>query len=233
MPASAATPALEDGNRMPGARWFLDARLNYAENLLRGPDDEPAIVFRNERGHRRELSWQALRARSRRASPPDCARDGVGSRRRRRRLPAEPARDRDRDARDDEPRRDLVLLLARLRRAGRARSLRPDHAEGAVRRRRLPLRGQDVDCLRRSLACCAEDPSSRSASCSCRTSARTGERRSAAGMRCLSPTSASAARRSRSSTCRSIIRSSFCIRPARPACRSASCTAPAARCCSS
>ncbi|NIR59866.1 MAG: acetoacetate--CoA ligase, partial [Gammaproteobacteria bacterium] len=28
---------LEDGDRMPGARWFPDARLNFAENLLGHP----------------------------------------------------------------------------------------------------------------------------------------------------------------------------------------------------
>jgi acetoacetyl-CoA synthetase len=55
-------PALADGDRMPGARWFPGARLNFAENLLGGPDAEPALVFRNERGDRRELSWRALRA---------------------------------------------------------------------------------------------------------------------------------------------------------------------------
>jgi acetoacetyl-CoA synthetase len=56
-----ATQILEDGNRMPGARWFVDARLNYAENLLRSDGDEPAIIFRNERGQRREISWRELR----------------------------------------------------------------------------------------------------------------------------------------------------------------------------
>jgi acetoacetyl-CoA synthetase len=55
-------PVLEDGTRMPGARWFPGTKLNFAENLLRGPDAEPAIVFRNERGQRRELSWRELRA---------------------------------------------------------------------------------------------------------------------------------------------------------------------------
>lgn len=55
-----ATQILEDGNRMPGARWFIDARFNYAENLLRRDDDTPAIIFRNERGQRRELSWREL-----------------------------------------------------------------------------------------------------------------------------------------------------------------------------
>ncbi len=54
-------PVLVDGDRMPGARWFPDTRLNFAENLLRGPDPEPALVFRNERGARREICWRNLR----------------------------------------------------------------------------------------------------------------------------------------------------------------------------
>jgi acetoacetyl-CoA synthetase len=70
-------PALVDGTRMPGARWFPGARLNFAENLLRGPEAEPAIVFRNERGDRRELSWGELRAESARIAA-GLARDGVG-----------------------------------------------------------------------------------------------------------------------------------------------------------
>src|ERR1044072_323922 len=57
-----ATQILEEGNRMPGARWFIDARLNYAENLLRRDGDSAAIIFRNERGQRRELSWRELRS---------------------------------------------------------------------------------------------------------------------------------------------------------------------------
>jgi acetoacetyl-CoA synthetase len=56
-----ATQILEDGNRMPGARWFIDARCNYAENLLRRDGDTAAIIFLNERGQRRELSWAELR----------------------------------------------------------------------------------------------------------------------------------------------------------------------------
>jgi acetoacetyl-CoA synthetase len=53
---------LENGDRMPGARWFAGARLNFAENLLRGADTEPAIIFRNERGDRLEINWCGLRA---------------------------------------------------------------------------------------------------------------------------------------------------------------------------
>jgi acetoacetyl-CoA synthetase len=53
---------LLDGDRMPGARWFPDARLNFAENLLRRSDDAPAIVFWGEGGARRRLSHAELRA---------------------------------------------------------------------------------------------------------------------------------------------------------------------------
>ena len=35
-------------DKMPGAKWFPGARLNYAENLLRYRDDQPAMVFYGE-----------------------------------------------------------------------------------------------------------------------------------------------------------------------------------------
>jgi acetoacetyl-CoA synthetase len=44
-----------------GPRWFPGARINFAENLLRYGDDHPAIVFWNERGRQRELSYAELR----------------------------------------------------------------------------------------------------------------------------------------------------------------------------
>ena len=52
---------LVEGDTMTGARFFPDARLNFAENLLqrRGTDD--AIVFRNESQSSRRLSWDELR----------------------------------------------------------------------------------------------------------------------------------------------------------------------------
>ena len=53
-------PVLEDGKAMPGARWFPGMRLNFAENLLRRSGEEAAVVFVNERGERRELSWDSL-----------------------------------------------------------------------------------------------------------------------------------------------------------------------------
>ena len=51
---------LADADRMPGARWFPEARLNFAENLLRRRDSGPAIVFRGEDGARRALSRAGL-----------------------------------------------------------------------------------------------------------------------------------------------------------------------------
>ena len=43
-----------------GPRWFPGARLNFAENLLRYADDHPAIVFWNEEGRQRELTYAEL-----------------------------------------------------------------------------------------------------------------------------------------------------------------------------
>jgi acetoacetyl-CoA synthetase len=58
----AGGPVLEHGDRMPGARWFAGTTLNFAENLLRVADDQPALIFHNERGQRRELSFRELHA---------------------------------------------------------------------------------------------------------------------------------------------------------------------------
>ena len=54
------TEVLRDPDKMPGAVWFPDARLNFAENLLRRRDDTPALVFRGETGIKRTLSHAAL-----------------------------------------------------------------------------------------------------------------------------------------------------------------------------
>ena len=55
-------PPIENPAAMPGARFFTDTRLNFAENLLRYEDEQPALVFRNERGTRRSVSYGELRA---------------------------------------------------------------------------------------------------------------------------------------------------------------------------
>ncbi|MDQ2673622.1 MAG: acetoacetate--CoA ligase, partial [Chloroflexota bacterium] len=45
-----------------GPRWFPGARLNFAENLLRYGDDREALVFWNELGRQRSLTYRELRA---------------------------------------------------------------------------------------------------------------------------------------------------------------------------
>lgn len=52
---------VEHLDRMPGAHWFPDARLNFAENLLRGSSDATALIFCNENGHVRSLTFAQLR----------------------------------------------------------------------------------------------------------------------------------------------------------------------------
>ena len=57
---SRGNTALADRDKMPGARFFPDAKLNFAENLLRKRDDTDAIVFWGEEKVRRRLSWNEL-----------------------------------------------------------------------------------------------------------------------------------------------------------------------------
>jgi acetoacetyl-CoA synthetase len=53
-----------DMDRMPGARFFPDATLNFAENVLRREDSSPAIIFESETGASRTMSWRELREES-------------------------------------------------------------------------------------------------------------------------------------------------------------------------
>lgn len=49
-----------DKDKMPGAQWFPDAKLNFAENLLRHKDEHVALIFRGENGARQQLSYAEL-----------------------------------------------------------------------------------------------------------------------------------------------------------------------------
>lgn len=62
------TRVVDDPRKMPGARWFEGARLNFAENLLQRRDDHPAIIFRGETGISRQLSFRELYEESHRAA---------------------------------------------------------------------------------------------------------------------------------------------------------------------
>ena len=86
--ASAANAPSMDADRMPGARWFPDARLNFAENLLRRRDGTPALdrARRARRAAHAHLGGAARRGVARRAG---AARAGRAPRRSRRGLSAE------------------------------------------------------------------------------------------------------------------------------------------------
>ena len=53
---------LVDRNKMPGARWFPESRLNYAENLLKNREDGEALVFWGEDKVKRRISRAELHA---------------------------------------------------------------------------------------------------------------------------------------------------------------------------
>lgn len=51
---------IENPDQMPGAVFFPDALLNYAENLLVKNDDTPALIFRGEDKVRSSYTWAEL-----------------------------------------------------------------------------------------------------------------------------------------------------------------------------
>ena len=51
---------LDAPGKMPGARWFEGAELNFAENLLRYADDQPAIIFQGEKDGPRTITYAEL-----------------------------------------------------------------------------------------------------------------------------------------------------------------------------
>ena len=53
---------VDDIRRFPGARWFPGAQLNFAENLLRYRDDQPALIFRGESQARKSMTYGELAA---------------------------------------------------------------------------------------------------------------------------------------------------------------------------
>ena len=51
---------VDDPYKMPGAKWFIGSRLNFAENLLRYRDDKTAFIFIGETQERREITYKEL-----------------------------------------------------------------------------------------------------------------------------------------------------------------------------
>ncbi len=51
---------VDDLDKFPGAAWFLGARLNFAENLLRHRDSRPALLFNGEYIKSRTMTYAEL-----------------------------------------------------------------------------------------------------------------------------------------------------------------------------
>jgi len=52
--------AIDDPAKMPGAKFFVNSKLNFAENLLRFRNDRLAIVFKGEDSVRKTLTYNQL-----------------------------------------------------------------------------------------------------------------------------------------------------------------------------
>jgi len=51
---------LEMGDQMIDSKWFVGSKLNFAEHLISRKDSHPAIIYRDEKGRRKELSYKEL-----------------------------------------------------------------------------------------------------------------------------------------------------------------------------
>ena len=143
-----------------GPRWFLGARLNFAENLLRYAGRARGAGVLERGGPAARLTYAELHARGRPSGGRARGRRHRGGRPGRG-LSAEHARGGDRDARHRQPRRDLVVVLARLRRERGARPVRPDRAPGSLRADGYRYAGKGIDSLARVREIAAADSGDR------------------------------------------------------------------------
>jgi len=54
------TQIVDDTKKLPGAKWFTGAKLNYAENLLRYRDNKTALIFKGENQLVRKITYEVL-----------------------------------------------------------------------------------------------------------------------------------------------------------------------------
>ncbi len=54
------TEVVDDLTKMPGAKWFSGAKLNFAENLLRYRDDRVALIFKGEARDSTKMTYAEL-----------------------------------------------------------------------------------------------------------------------------------------------------------------------------
>ena len=51
---------LKDPDKMIGGQFFPEGKINYAQNMLKKRDNDPAIIFRDEKGNEQQLSFNEL-----------------------------------------------------------------------------------------------------------------------------------------------------------------------------
>jgi acetoacetyl-CoA synthetase len=221
--------ALVDGGKMPGARFFPDGRLNFAENLLGRRDTGDAIVFWGEDRVKRRVSQTELR---------DLVSRLVAA------LRAAGVAPGDRVAGYFPNMPEAVAAMLATASIGAIwSSCSPDFGVQGVLDRFGQIEpkvlftadgywynGKSVGVLDKVREIVAQLPSVQRIV----VVSYLDEHPDVAGCRRAAtlPTSSRRTRRARSasSRCRSTTRCTSCTRPGRPACPSASCTAPAARC---
>ena len=134
---------VDDVRKMPGAKWFSGARLNFAENLLRYRDDRPAFIFRGETQKKAQMTYAELYAavarlaRSLRGFGAQTGGPGGG-------LYAEHDGDGHRHAGGDLRGGRLVLLRHRHRLAGGPRPPGADRTQSPLYREWVLLQGKDL-----------------------------------------------------------------------------------------
>jgi acetoacetyl-CoA synthetase len=209
---------LAEGQSMPGARWFPDARLNFAENILRRADDSDALVFWGEDQVKVRLSHSELRTAVARFAAGLRQRGVVKGDRVAAYMPNMP--------------QTVIAMLAAASLGAIFTSASPDFGVQGVLDRfgqtepKLLIAcdgyfydGKRVDCLNKLAAIAEAVPSWASRTRSARSGAHNGSTISSRGR--PKPLGL------RSRRCPSTTRCTSCIRRAPPGCRSALCTAPA------
>ena len=214
---------------MPGAKWFVGAELNFAENLLRRRDDQLAIIAWTEDGRRRQLSYRELHLEVAKLAAA-LQREGVGPGDRVAAVMPHAAQ-------------TIIAMLATTALGAIWSSCSPDFGVQGVLDRFGQIEpkvlitidgyrynGKPIDVRPKLVEIVGRLPTLEHVVLTPFLDAGGAAGAARPGRPLGRFRGAGSRRRSRSRSCRSITPSTFCTRRARPGCPRRSCTAPAARC---